>query len=237
VQELRISDDSAQVSLPFAVEDLLVLEVSTTPGPQATLLNVRFGFGHKPLTTLTRPPGSPVACGCIMANLYFCITDPFRLGDELKSKRLPENTEDTCVLLGDRPRISLEVRSGTRFLKGTGAIELEILSQQSLELAPSTSPEQAAGGVIKKGSVWLKPELFWIDWLHDHVTGSYDELKDLQRDLSIHVTALLHKAQRSRRLIRPILLHVMVGPQAVVHHRPEEPKAKPADPTARGGTV
>ncbi len=209
--------------MPFAVEDLVLLEVRTKPSPLATLLNVRFGFAHKPLTTLTRPPGEPVACGCIMANLFFRIRNPFRLGDELKSQELPKNSEVTCLLLGDRPRISLKVRRGTRcrgtrFLNGTGAMELELLSsQQSLEFAPSTSPERAPGGVIKKGSVWLKPEFFWIDWLDADATGSYDELKDLQRDLSIelkdlqrdisiHVTALLHKAQRSQKLKQPILL-------------------------------
>ena len=57
-----------------------------------------------------------------------------------------------------------------------------------------------------KGNVYLKPEFFQIDWLHDHVTGSYNELQDLQRDLSIHLTALLHKAWRSRKLNRPILV-------------------------------
>jgi len=214
-QASRMSDNSAQVSLPFAVEDLVLLEVSTQPNPLATLLNVRFGFDHKPLI-LTRPLGAPVACGCTMAHLFFRIRDPFRLGDEPKSQQLPENSEVTCLLLGALPRIILKIRSGTRFLNGTGAMELEILSQQSLKFAPSTNPQRGGASVeltrsvctdaTIKGNVYLKPEFFQIDWLHDHVTGSYDELKDLRRDLSIHVTALLHKAQRSQKLKQPILL-------------------------------
>ena len=136
-----------------------------------------------------------------MAHLFFRIRDPFRLGDKPKSQQDPENSKVTCLLLGALPRISLKICRGTRFLNGTGAMELELLSQQSLEFAPSTNPQQAAGGASVeltrsvcsdatiKGNVYLKPECFQIDWLHDHVTGSYNELEDLQTDLSIHLTA------------------------------------------------
>ena len=200
VHASRISDDSAQVSLPVAVEDLVLLEVSTKPNPLA--LNVTFGFDHKPLT-LTRPPGAPVACGCTMAHLFFRIRDPFRLGDKPKSQQDPENSEVTCLLLGALPPDQPEGPQGNTISQrqrgdGTGSPVAAIPGMHA--------PERAAGGMIKKGSVWLKPEFFWIDWLHDHVTGNYDELKDLQRDLSIHVTALLHKAQRSQKLNRPILI-------------------------------
>ena len=48
-----------------AVEDMVLLEVSTNPNPLATLLNVKFGFDQKRLS-LTRPLGAcrlRVHCG------------------------------------------------------------------------------------------------------------------------------------------------------------------------------
>jgi hypothetical protein len=52
--------------------------------------------------------------------------------------------------------------------------------------------------------VRLHPEYFQIDWLHDHDSERAQELVILERKLSNLLTALLHKAQRSRRLSRPI---------------------------------
>jgi hypothetical protein len=193
------------------VNDMLLLDVETELVNNIIILYIKCGFNHKPLM-LSRPLTGPVACGCTMALLIIRIEAPLRVSDRLNSKQVPDNAEITSLLLGSHPRVSLKIRRGSRFLNGTGTFALELYPQAphvpdtvTNRLQTTTRPNPRSSEILgaqgsNVGHVRLHPEYFQIDWLHDHEQGSSEELHGLRKDASILLTALLHKARRSRKL-------------------------------------
>ena len=202
---------SLSSDLFVGIDDLLLLDLYTESRDNAIVLHVKCGFSHKPLT-VSRPLTAPVACGCTMALLILRVEAPLVVSDRFDSQQIPDNAEITSLLLGARPRVSLKIRRGSRFLNGTGTFVLELHSQASPEssterkqLRTITRPNRKSSETLSTqgssvGLVRLHPEYFQIDWLHDHEQGRSEELYGLRKDASILLTALLHKAQRSRNL-------------------------------------
>jgi hypothetical protein len=199
-------------ALPVELEDLLWLDVDTNSEPHIHILNIKVGFYHKPLL-LARPLMAPVACGCTMALVTIRLEASLALGDCPVNQQIPDNSEVTWFLLGPLPRASLKIRQGSRFLNGTAMFGLELIPQAQAESSiveesrtrPTIKPKLNSAKTVgtrgcSVGNVRLLPEFFQIDWLHEHEHGSSEELHGVRKEASILLTALLHKAQTSRRI-------------------------------------
>jgi hypothetical protein len=195
--------------LRFQVDELVCLHLATTRSSDRVTLTADFGFNHKPLAFVPNAT-APAACGCTMAMLMFRVETPHEFGRRPVREHFPNDCDVTRLFVGSHPRISLKIRHGASFLNGTGTVVLEIGTDESGYSAGPVGPVLADSGARLRdrgpspteirGHVRLHPECFQVDWLHVHQPGHSEDLQHLQRDAGILMTALIHKAQRSRKL-------------------------------------
>jgi hypothetical protein len=172
-------------------------------------LNVEFSFKPKPLTFVPNVTEA-AACGCTMAMLKFRVETPHEISRTLVSEEYPRDCDPTPLFVGSRHEISMNIRPGAAFMHGDGAVVLKICTGASeltakdpggLSADFEREPRLRDSSTREiRGHVRLHPERFEIDWLHGHKQGRSEDLYNFRRDAGVLLTALIHQAQRSRKL-------------------------------------